>query len=371
MTDLTALTIAEARDGLAGQALLRGRARPRLLAAIEAARGLNAYVAETPEKALAMAAAVRRAASPRGEARAARRRAARHQGPVLHRGRRTTQAGSHILDGFKPAYEITVTAKLWADGAVMLGKLNMDEFAMGSSNETSLLRPRRQSLARARGANAPLDARRLVRRLGRGGGGATSALGGDGDRHRRLDPPAGRLHRHRRHQADLRPLLALGHRRLRLVARPGRADRPRRSRDAAIMLRAMAGARPEGHRPPPTCRCPTFEAALGKRREGPAASASPRNTASTACRAEIEALWEQGIAWLQRRRRRDRRHLAAAHQVRAAGLLHHRARPRPRRTSPATTACATACACRRRRRHRACTRTPAPRASAPRSSAAS
>src|SRR5205085_6626358 len=48
-----------------------------------------------------------------------------------------TQAGSHILDGFKPTYESTVTANLWRDGAVMLGKLNMDEFAMGSSNETS------------------------------------------------------------------------------------------------------------------------------------------------------------------------------------------------------------------------------------------
>ena len=45
-----------------------------------------------------------------------------------------TQAASHILDGFRPRYESTVTANLWADGAVMLGKLNMDEFAMGSSN---------------------------------------------------------------------------------------------------------------------------------------------------------------------------------------------------------------------------------------------
>ncbi len=52
-----------------------------------------------------------------------------------------TQAGSHILDGFKPRYESTVTANLWADGAVMLGKLNMDEFAMGSSNETSYYGP--------------------------------------------------------------------------------------------------------------------------------------------------------------------------------------------------------------------------------------
>ena len=52
-----------------------------------------------------------------------------------------TQACSHILDGFKPTYESTVTANLWRDGAVMLGKLNMDEFAMGSSNETSYYGP--------------------------------------------------------------------------------------------------------------------------------------------------------------------------------------------------------------------------------------
>jgi aspartyl-tRNA(Asn)/glutamyl-tRNA(Gln) amidotransferase subunit A len=52
-----------------------------------------------------------------------------------------TQAASHILDGFKPEYESTITNKLWGDGAVMLGKLNMDEFAMGSSNETSYYGP--------------------------------------------------------------------------------------------------------------------------------------------------------------------------------------------------------------------------------------
>src|SRR5690606_40199785 len=52
-----------------------------------------------------------------------------------------TQAASHILDGFKPEYESSVTANLWRDGAVMLGKLNMDEFAMGSSNETSYYGP--------------------------------------------------------------------------------------------------------------------------------------------------------------------------------------------------------------------------------------
>ena len=78
-------------------------------------------------------------------------------------------AGSRILGDFKPTYESTVTANLWRDGAVMLGKLNMDEFAMGSSNETSAFGPVVNPW-RSRGSNRPLTPRRLVRRLGRGGG---------------------------------------------------------------------------------------------------------------------------------------------------------------------------------------------------------
>ncbi len=130
-------------------------------------------------------------------------------------------AGSRILEGFKPPYESTVTANLWRDGAVMLGKLNMDEFAMGSSNETSAFGPVVNPW-RSRGSNRPLSPG------GSSGGSAAAvaadlALARDRHRHRRLDPPAGLADRHGGHQADLRPLLALGHRRLRLLARPGRA----------------------------------------------------------------------------------------------------------------------------------------------------
>ncbi len=69
------------------------------------------------------------------------------------KGVRST-AGSRILGDFKPPYESTVTANLWRDGAVMLGKLNMDEFAMGSSNETSAFGPVVNPW-KSRGSNQP------------------------------------------------------------------------------------------------------------------------------------------------------------------------------------------------------------------------
>ena len=85
-----------------------------------------------------------------------------------------TTACSHILDNFVPTYELTVTANLWRDGAVLLGKTNCDEFAMGSSNETSYLQAGDLAVAAQRLQHAA-DAGRLVRRLGHRGGGATCA----------------------------------------------------------------------------------------------------------------------------------------------------------------------------------------------------
>ena len=252
--ELTGLTIAEARAKLRDKEITARELTEAYLAAIDAANGaLNAYILTTPDKALDMAkASDARLAQGRG---AGRWKACRSASRTCSapKGVRTT-AGCHVLDGFKPRYESTVTANLWADGAVMLGKLNMDEFAMGSSNETSHLRPGGQSVARPGSDNAA-GARRLLGRLGRGGRGRLCA-GRHGHRYRRLDPPAGGLHRHGRHQADLWPLLALGHRRLRLVARPGRADRPHgaRRRDPAEL---DGRPRPEGSTTSATCRCRT------------------------------------------------------------------------------------------------------------------
>ena len=136
---LNQLTIASARDALRKREITATDLTMACLTAMDAGDGLNAFVHKTPDMAL-------------DQARAADARLASGDAPDLCgiplgikdlfcvKGV-ATQAGSNILDGFKPEYESTVTAKLWGAGAVMLGKLNMDEFAMGSSNESSCYGP--------------------------------------------------------------------------------------------------------------------------------------------------------------------------------------------------------------------------------------
>ena len=254
MNDLTSLTLAEARDRLKSRAISSLEITKAHLEAIERAKGLNAFVAVTADKALQMAEA--------SDGRLAKKEAGPLEGlPIgvkdLYATKGVhTQACSHILDGFRPPYELTVTANLWRDGAVMLGKLNMDEFAMGSSNETSYYGPVASpwlppnwSRDRARAALGP-NKRGLLTPGGSSGGsvvgcGRATLSRRHGERHRRLHPPACCFHRHCRHQADLRPLLALRHGRLRLVTRSGGTARPHsaRRRDHA----ALDGwARPQG-----------------------------------------------------------------------------------------------------------------------------
>jgi len=139
MNDLTNLTLADARDGLKARKFSSRELTEAHLAAIAAARPLNAFLKETPDRALAMATA--------SDERLARGEAGTLEGLPLGikdlyctEGVETT-AASRILQGFVPPYESTVTSQLWRDGAVMLGKLNLDEFAMGSSNETSAFGP--------------------------------------------------------------------------------------------------------------------------------------------------------------------------------------------------------------------------------------
>ena len=139
MSKLTSLTIAELRDGFRAGDFTAREIADAYNGAVAAARTLNAYTVETPEDALAAADAADKA---RGNG---------HLPPLAGiplgikdlfatKGVDTT-AGSNILKGFRPPYESTVTANLRRAGAGMLGKLNMDEFAMGSSNETSASGP--------------------------------------------------------------------------------------------------------------------------------------------------------------------------------------------------------------------------------------
>ena len=252
MNELVALTLADARAGLSGKKFSAVELADAHLAAIEKARALNAYVLETPERAHAMAKASD-ARIAKGEARPLEGIPLAIKDMFCTEGVRTT-ACSHILDNFVPTYESTVTANLWRDGAVLLGKTNNDEFAMGSSNETSYFGPGDVAVA-AQGLEHAAGAGRLVGRLGGGGRGA-SLPRRDRHRHRRLDPPARGVHRHRRPQADLRPLLALGDRGVRVLARPGRAVRAHgaRRRDPV----ALDGRpRSEGHHLGRSCRCPT------------------------------------------------------------------------------------------------------------------
>lgn len=137
--DLSTLTIASTRDALRSGDVTSVDLTNAYIEAIDAADTLNAYTAKTPEKAREMATSA--------DARIAQGDAPAMCGiPIGIKDLFCTQgvasqAASNILKGFKPQYESTVTTNLWSTGAVMLGKLNMDEFAMGSSNETSSYGP--------------------------------------------------------------------------------------------------------------------------------------------------------------------------------------------------------------------------------------
>jgi len=139
MTDLAKMTIAGARDAMRAGDFTSVELTQNYLDAIDAATALNAFSTNTPEKALEQAAA----ADVRIQAGDAPDMCGIPLGikDLFCTEDIQTQAGSHILDGFKPKYESTITTQLWDRGAVMLGKLNMDEFAMGSSNETSYYGP--------------------------------------------------------------------------------------------------------------------------------------------------------------------------------------------------------------------------------------
>ncbi|NQY96212.1 MAG: Asp-tRNA(Asn)/Glu-tRNA(Gln) amidotransferase subunit GatA [Henriciella sp.] len=170
MSELTKLTLTDALDGLGKGEFSSVELTQAFVDTIEASNdALNAYVVKTPDQALAMA--------KESDARRAAGNAGRLDGAPLGvkdlyctKGVRTT-ACSNILGEFTPTYESTVTQNLWDEGAVMLGKLNMDEFAMGSSNETSRFGPPSNPWRRG-GSNATLTA-------GGSSGGSATAVASD------------------------------------------------------------------------------------------------------------------------------------------------------------------------------------------------
>ena len=155
MTDLTDLGVAAIRDGVREGSFSAREVADAFVAKVSKAKVLNAFLVETPDHAVA-------AADAADAARAAGETLKPLAGvPIGMKDLFCTKgvastAASHILEGFVPPYESTVSGKLWDAGAGMLGKLNMDQFAMGSSNETSAFGNVISPWRRADGGNAPL-----------------------------------------------------------------------------------------------------------------------------------------------------------------------------------------------------------------------
>src|SRR6516162_3043742 len=292
MTDLTSLTLTQAREALRKKEFSATELAEAHLAAVEQARALNAFVTEVPERA-------------RATARASDERLAKGEGGPLEglplaikdlfctKGVRTT-ACSHILDNFVPPYESTVTANLWRNGAVLIGKTNADEFAMGSSNETSYYGPvvspwRRRGVqtklvpgGSSGGSAAAVAARVCAGAIGTDTGGSirqpAAFCGVVG-----LKPTYGRCSRWG------------------IVAFASSLDQAgplgRTVRDCAILLRAMAG-----HDPKDTTSAdivvPDYEATIGRSVKGMRIGI-PKEYRVSGMPAEIEALWHKGADWLE------------------------------------------------------------------------
>ncbi len=289
---LNALTIAAARDLLRARKITAAELAEACLSAMAAAGALNAVVHLTPDLARAQAAA-------------ADARLAAGDAPALCGipiGIKdlfcvegvATQAGSRILEGFRPPYESTVTARLWSAGAVCLGKLNMDEFAMGSSNETSVYGPAISPWRRA-GDTAPLTP-------GGSSGGSASAVAADLCLGATGTDTGGSI----RQPAAFTGIVGLKPTygrvsRWGIVAFASSLDQAgpmtKSVRDAAIMLGAMAGHDPRDSTSADRT-VPDFEAALTGDIRG-ARIGIPREYRVDGMPGEIEALWTRGAEMLR------------------------------------------------------------------------
>ena len=302
MTDLTKLTLTEARDGLRAKAFSATELTSAHIAAVEQARMLNAYVLETPEIALKQAAA--------SDARLARGEGGALEGLPLGikdlyctAGTRTT-ACSNILRNFVPTYESTVTSQLWRDGAVMLGKLNNDEFAMGSSNETSafgnVVNPWRRTGSNVGASSGAVDGTHLV--PGGSSGGSSSAVAADLCLAATATDTGGSIRQPAAFTGTVGIKPTYGRcSRWGVVAFASSLDQAgpigKTVRDCAVMLRSMSG-----HDPKDTTSVdiavPDYEQAIGRSVKGMRIGI-PKEYRIDGMPDEIEKLWQDGIDWLK------------------------------------------------------------------------
>ncbi|MCJ8508359.1 Asp-tRNA(Asn)/Glu-tRNA(Gln) amidotransferase subunit GatA [Rhizobium lemnae] len=293
MTELTNLTISEARAKLKGREITAVELTDAYLSAIDAANGaLNAYVTVTPDKAREMAKA--------SDARLADGKGGPLEGIPLgvkdlfatrdiH-----TQACSHILDGFKPKYESTVTQNLWNHGAVMLGKLNMDEFAMGSSNESSYYGP----------SVNPWKAKGSDEKLVPGGssGGSAAAVAAHLCAGATATDTGGSIRQPAAFTGTVGIKPTYGRcSRWGIVAYASSLDQAgpiaRDVRDAAILLKSMASVDTKDTTSV-DLPVPDYEASLGQSVKGMKIGI-PKEYRIVGMPEEIEKLWQQGVEWLK------------------------------------------------------------------------
>jgi aspartyl-tRNA(Asn)/glutamyl-tRNA(Gln) amidotransferase subunit A len=291
VTDFTDLGIAALRDSFRQGDFSAREAADAYVKAVSGAKALNAFIVETPEHAIA-------AADEADRARAANELKPLSGVPLgikdlfCTAGHQTT-AASHMLEGFVPPYESTVTAKLFAAGAGMLGKLNMDQFAMGSSNETSAFGNVVSPWRRRDGGNAPLTP-------GGSSGGSSSAIAA------RIVPAAtgtdtgGSIRQPAAFTgiSGIKPTYGRCSR-FGIVAFASSLDQAgamaRDVRDCAILLETMSGFDPKDATSLDV-PVPAWEANLSGDLRGKRIGI-PKEYRVEGMPAEIEALWQQGIAW--------------------------------------------------------------------------
>lgn len=293
MSDITDLGVAAIRDGVRDGSFSAREVATAFIDRVSKAKALNAFLVETPEHAL-------KAADAADADRAAGTLKPLSGVPIGMKdlfctvGVPTTAASS-ILEGFTPTYESTVSANLWKAGAGMLGKLNLDQFAMGSSNETSAFGNVISPWRRKDGGNAPLAP-------GGSSGGSSSAISA------RLCPAAtgtdtgGSIRQPAAFTgiSGIKPTYGRCSR-WGTIAFASSLDQAgsmaRGVRDCTIMLEAMAGFDPKDSTSL-DLPVPAWEAGLSSDLKGKKIGI-PKEYRVDGMPAEIDALWEQGIAWLR------------------------------------------------------------------------